>query len=1009
MNTIYNIIWNRELGRHVVTSELAARRSKSKSVRSATLALSCMLSAPGLALFSMPADAYVAGNGAVQGGAANTVVGDGAVGGDGCSAAPNAGPGPDGSASPLTDCLHATAVGTNANTYAATAIGTLSQADGYYTLAVGESAKATADQATAIGSSATASAGYSTAIGSYSNATTSDGLALGSYSVANTAAGVAGYVPTNANTAQAAAITNTTSTLSAASVGDVANGQFRQINGVAAGSENSDAVNVAQLKAAGNATNDEIDASKTHYYSINNDGTTFDNFNNDGATGTGSMAAGAKAAAGGVKAVAVGRTAVANGDESVAVGSDANTGGPNGVAIGANATAGILGNATAVGALASATSSGTFAGGTAASATGTSSTAVGFSSSASNNSAVAVGAFSRAAGVNSVAIGREANASMTRSTAVGYRASSPAADGVALGSRSLSNVVGGRAGYVPSSADSDHEAAINATTSTLGAASVGNTTTGQYRQIIGVAAGTSDSDAVNVAQLKAAGSATSDEITANKTHYYSVNENGERGGNYDNDGATGLNALAAGINASASAEGGIALGSSAVSDRAIGLASYVPSPADAGQRAAIDATTSTQGALSIGDADAGIFRQITGLAAGSADSDAVNVAQLKAVSVQVQAGAVHYYSVNDNGNNAANYDNTGATGANAIASGVAATAVGDAAVAMGNEAQANARNSVAIGNGADSVTEDGVALGSGSVADRAGAVAGYAPEGATNTQQAAIAATTSTQGAVSIGDADSGKFRQITGVAAGSVDSDAVNVAQLKAAGSATSDEIAASKTHYYSVNDGGKQSGNYSNDGATGNNAIAAGTSASASGKSAVAMGDGAQATAAGSVAIGNNAKATTSNSVALGSNSVVSRDNSVSVGSASNERQITHVAAGTADTDAVNVSQLTKSTGDINNRIDNVYGSLKGDINDMDDTLSAGIAGAMAAASLPQPYSAGASMTSAGIGNYRGQSSLAIGVSTISDNGKWVSKLAGTADSQGEFGVSAGVGYQW
>ncbi|SNS88806.1 YadA family autotransporter adhesin, partial [Pseudomonas segetis] len=668
----------------------------------------------------------------------------------------------------------------------------------------------------------------------------------------------------------------------AVSVGDATTGQFRQITGVAAGTEDSDAVNVAQLTAVADTASDEIDAAKTHYYSVNDNGVQGANYDNDGATG-----------------------------------------------------------------------------------------------------------------INALAAGVNASASVD--------------DGIALGSNSVANTAGGIAGYTPSSADAAHMAAITATTSTLGALSVGDVATGQFRQITGVAAGTEDSDATNVAQLKAVAAAASDEVNAAKTHYYSVNDNGVQGGNYDNDGATGINALAAGVNASASVEGGIALGSSSVSNRAAGLASYVPAGASDGQRAAINATTSTQGAFSIGDADAGIFRQITGVAAGTADSDAVNVAQLKAVSAAAAAGAVHYYSVNDNGTQGANYDNTGATGTNAMAAGVAATATGEAAVAMGNESQANAGNSVAVGNGAHANAEGGVALGGGSVADREAGAAGYVPDGASDTQQAAIAATTSTQGAVSVGDAANGQFRQITGVAAGSEDSDAVNVAQLKAAGAATSDEIEASKTHYYSVNDGGKQSANYNNDGATGNNAIAAGTNASASGKSAVAMGDGAQAAAASSVAIGNNARATTSNSVALGSNSVASRDNSVSVGSAGNERQITNVAAGTADTDAVNVSQLKQSTGDINNRIDNTYNALRHDLKDQDDTLSAGIAGAMAAAALPQPYSPGASMVSAGVGNYRGQSSLAIGVSTISDNGKWVSKLAGTADSQGEFGVSVGVGYQW
>jgi autotransporter adhesin len=79
----------------------------------------------------------------------------------------------------------------------------------------------------------------------------------------------------------------------------------------------------------------------------------------------------------------------------------------------------------------------------------------------------------------------------------------------------------------------------------------------------------------------------------------------------------------------------------------------------------------------------------------------------------------------------------------------------------------------------------GVALGAGSVASTASGVAGYVPEGAGAQQAAAVRATTSTQGAVSVGDAGNGQFRQITGVAAGTADSDAANVAQLKASASA--------------------------------------------------------------------------------------------------------------------------------------------------------------------------------------------------------------------------------
>jgi autotransporter adhesin len=147
-----------------------------------------------------------------------------------------------------------------------------------------------------------------------------------------------------------------------------------------------------------------------------------------------------------------------------------------------------------------------------------------------------------------------------------------------------------------------------------------------------------------------------------------------------------------------------------------------------------------------------------------------------------------------------------ATGANAIAIGTGALATGSQAigvnsraggggVALGDNADAggtvlsqaqNISKGTAIGFGAVVQQSGGVALGSGSVASRAAGVAGYVPGNATADQQAAIAATTSTQAAVSVGDAANNQFRQITGVAAGSADSDATNVAQLKAASAAS-------------------------------------------------------------------------------------------------------------------------------------------------------------------------------------------------------------------------------
>ena len=144
-----------------------------------------------------------------------------------------------------------------------------------------------------------------------------------------------------------------------------------------------------------------------------------------------------------------------------------------------------------------------------------------------------------------------------------------------------------------------------------------------------------------------------------------------------------------------------------------------------------------------------------------------------------------------------------------------------------------------------------------------------------------------------------------------------------------------------------------------------------------------------------------------------VAERESSVSVGYAGGERHVTHVASGSRGTDAVNVQQLNRSvasaTGAANAYTDQRFSELRRDLREHDDTLSAGIAGAMAMASLPRPTAAGASMTSVAMGNYRGESALAVGVSHVSDSGRWSTNLMGTTNSQNGTGVAVGVGYQW
>lgn len=91
------------------------------------------------------------------------------------------------------------------------------------------------------------------------------------------------------------------------------------------------------------------------------------------------------------------------------------------------------------------------------------------------------------------------------------------------------------------------------------------------------------------------------------------------------------------------------------------------------------------------------------------------------------------------------------------------------------------------------------------------------------------------------------------------------------------------------------------------------------------------------------------------------------------------------------------------------NAIGALDRKVNRVDRDLRAGIAGANAAAALPQAYIPGKSMVAASAGTYRAQTSVALGYSRISDNGKVILKLQGNANTQGDIGGAVGIGYQW
>lgn len=212
--------------------------------------------------------------------------------------------------------------------------------------------------------------------------------------------------------------------------------------------------------------------------------------------------------------------------------------------------------------------------------------------------------------------------------------------------------------------------------------------------------------------------------------------------------------------------------------------------------------------------------------------------------------------------------NVTANGSNAVAVGYSSTA-DNSAVAIGDTAAAK-ENTVAIGKNTKATADGSIALGKGSEADRSGGITGWDPKTGTTSVKTGTA-WQSGEGALSIGNGSAS--RQITNVAAGSEDSDAVNLAQLKEA-----------MTHYYSVKTteatDAAGNNNYLNDGATGDNALAAGVSAVAKGNNATAVGTQTYASGENASAYGYRSVASGPNSLAIGSGTSAQQEGSVAVG---------------------------------------------------------------------------------------------------------------------------------
>ncbi|WP_201595668.1 YadA-like family protein [Psychrobacter vallis] len=293
------------------------------------------------------------------------------------------------------------------------------------------------------------------------------------------------------------------------------------ITGVAPGAINAtsmDAVNGSQL----NAINTTVAANKTKYYSVNSD--VAGNANNDGATGQNAMAMGGNTTATGEQAIAIGsgktgQHTTASGEQSIAIGANVVSKGHSSIALGGDdlnyASKANIGNHSASSVLNGGTVNTVFkdyAGKDMVEANqfdvntesgGAASIAIGVKSQSKGDLSTAVGVHANSAGTASSAFGMGSSATGKGALALGAGAESNAQDGVALGASSVANVAGGATGFVPLGALSIDENAIIATRSVaLGAVSIGTGTEGGNRQIVNLAAGTNDSDAVNVAQLK---------------------------------------------------------------------------------------------------------------------------------------------------------------------------------------------------------------------------------------------------------------------------------------------------------------------------------------------------------------------------------------------------------------------------------------------------------------------------------------------------------------------------
>ena len=475
MNKVFKVVYSKSKGCYVVVPETAKNNNGKKKVLASVLA--------GLALVG----------GAVAGNPAHAIVSsDGSINTEGSRIDIHANAKP------------ANSVGVNSivvgyqnrtdNEDGTTALGANNQAYGNSGLAVGNQNESSGGASTAIGAGNRAAGAATVAIGNVSNANAQSAIAIGSYNNVDYTKGTWQTAPKNAG-AYSTVVGNYSSATgresaamgvysNSAGPGSFAAGYKENAlgqNSVAIGSENTS--HVADTITLGQSNNAKtmggISIGKNNLTDSTNGGTNFARTRDENSQ----IAIGRDNVATHLDTIAIGRETKATGSGATVIGARAEASGNNSIAIGQSGE----GSPKVI-------------------AKGVNSIAIGMQSQTEGESGVAVGAGTRANGQYGVAVGHVAKANVTRGTALGDVAEATIAEGVALGASSVTTTDKGVVGYNPSDLHNRKYTNLqgNVQKATTAAVSIGNGST-LTRQLTGLAAGTADTDAVNVAQLKNVG------------------------------------------------------------------------------------------------------------------------------------------------------------------------------------------------------------------------------------------------------------------------------------------------------------------------------------------------------------------------------------------------------------------------------------------------------------------------------------------------------------------------